>query len=61
MANDPDRREAAEADRLFDATLRRMLKMPSKPHEDMKLGKPRHRPAAKQARQEKHESNIVPD
>jgi len=43
MAHDPDRREAAEADRLFDATLRRMLKTPPKPHEDMKLGKPRQK------------------
>ena len=30
-----------ETDRLFDATVRRMLTTPPKPHEDMKLGKPR--------------------
>ena len=32
-----------EVDHLFDATVRRMLKTPPKPHEDMKLGKPKRK------------------
>jgi hypothetical protein len=32
-----------DADRLFDETVRRMLKTPPKPHEEMKLGKRRRK------------------
>jgi hypothetical protein len=32
-----------DGDRLFDATVRRMLKTHPKPHEEMKLGKPRRK------------------
>jgi hypothetical protein len=45
MDEPPEQREGEEADRLFDATVRRMLTTPPKPHEDMKLGKPRRKPA----------------
>jgi hypothetical protein len=40
----PDSEE--EADRRFEETIRRMAKMPSKPQEEMKLGKPRHKQAS---------------
>jgi hypothetical protein len=43
MADESDRKEGSEVDRLFDATVRRMLKTPPKPHEQMKLGRPRRR------------------
>jgi hypothetical protein len=35
-----------EADRRFEETVRQMAKMPPKPQEEMKLGKPRRRGAA---------------
>lgn len=38
-----DWREADEAARLRDEALARLLKMPPKPHEEMKLGKPQQR------------------
>lgn len=40
-----DRRDPQETARLRDEALGRLLRMPPKPHEDMKLGKPRRRVA----------------
>jgi hypothetical protein len=61
METEPDPSPSDDTARRRDEALARLLKMSPKPHEDIKLGKPRRRTAAKQARQEKHESNIVPD
>src|SRR4051794_17121995 len=46
-ADDTDRRDPAEADRLRDEALKRALATPPKPQEEMKLGKPRGKPAGK--------------
>jgi hypothetical protein len=41
MSDTPGFEPDEEADRHFDETIRRRAKMPPKPHEEMKLGKPR--------------------
>ena len=50
MNDDPavESGESEGAQARFNATVRRMLKTPPKPHEDMKLGKPRRKRAKDQ-------------
>jgi hypothetical protein len=45
QSSNPDWRDPEEASRLCNEAFRRLLRMPPKPQEQIKLGKPRRRSA----------------